>query len=433
MIDKLDDLRNGISNCLSNEKAYDLPNVCQRYSLGDGDESEAFQSKFKYVITRLKDKKEKFIVDLAKELINDYQSYQIGNSLNQYLEFQYYLLTELTRKEIIEKLKRLESISGSLDSNEFLLKAGLSNFIQPVSFDFFSIETEEKDPIQEILESRVLYEILDSQFFAFLEQLVHPILRNEQEVEKYLGMINPILGKDDFELVQSSFISGRPIYKVIQRNGVKGVVKNLIFASKNYKPEIVIEDALNNDLKIVKNEDSCLVYNRPITNDGLKWTDLVDWWATSNNSEKNAELAKILFSRLNESLDSTPEREFFKTYYYHYKNKLGKNLPALIPQVYLHYDPYTIRKHGIQYLLRQRMDFLMLFSNTKRVVIEIDGKQHYSDGNTASPKLYSEMVRLDRELKFLNYDVYRLGGYELTYDMENTTISFFDNLLEKYL
>jgi hypothetical protein len=305
--------------------------------------------------------------------------------------------------------------------------------VQTNSFDLFSLETEEKDPILDLLNGRILYKILDSQFFAFLEQLVHPVIRNEQDVKMYLKVINPVLAKDDFELVQSSFVSGRPIYKVIQRNGVKGVVKNLIFASKNYKPEIVIEDALNNDLKIVKNEDSCLVYNQAIPSDGLKWIDLVDWWAKINNSEKNAELAKGLFDRLNESLDSIPEKNFFKTYYFHYKDKLGKNLPALVPQVYLHYDPYTIRKHGIQYLLRQRMDFLMLFSNTKRVVIEIDGKQHYSEGDISSPKLYSEMVRLDRELRFLNYDVYRLGGYELTYERESTTLSFFDSLLEKYL
>jgi hypothetical protein len=433
MIDKLDDLRNSIASCLSGEKAYDLPKVCQRYSLDDGEESEAYHSKYKYVITRLKNKNEIFILDLAKELITDYQSYKIGNSLNQYQDLQFYKLTEITRNELVEKIKALENICGNLDSNEFLLKAGLSDFVQTNSFDLFSLETEEKDPILDLLNGRILYKILDSQFFAFLEQLVHPVIRNEQDVKMYLKVINPVLAKDDFELVQSSFVSGRPIYKVIQRNGVKGVVKNLIFASKNYKPEIVIEDALNNDLKIVKNEDSCLVYNQAIPSDGLKWIDLVDWWAKINNSEKNAELAKGLFDRLNESLDSIPEKNFFKTYYFHYKDKLGKNLPALVPQVYLHYDPYTIRKHGIQYLLRQRMDFLMLFSNTKRVVIEIDGKQHYSEGDISSPKLYSEMVRLDRELRFLNYDVYRLGGYELTYERESTTLSFFDSLLEKYL
>lgn len=433
MIEKLDDLRNSICNCLAVEKAYDLPIVCKRYSLEEGEESEAFLSKYKYVIKRLKDKEENFIIDLAKKLINDYQSYQIGYSLNQYLDLQFYKLSEITRKEIIKRLKSLENISGNLDPNTFLIKAGLFKYIQSTSLDFFSLEVEEKDPIQELLNGRILYEILDSQYFAFLEQVVHPLHSSEHEVDKYLEMLNPILNKDDFELVQSSFVSERPIYKVIQRNGVKGVVKNLIFASKNYKPEIVIEDALNNDLKIVKNEDSCLVYNRPLPNEGLKWIDLVDWWATINNSVKNAELAKRLYNRLTESLDSKPEKDFFKTYYFHYKNKFGKNLPALIPQVYLHYDPYTIRKHGIQYLLRQRMDFLMLFSNSKRVVIEIDGKQHYSEGDVASPKLYSEMVRLDRELRFLNYDVYRFGGYELTYDLENTTISFFDSLFEKYL
>lgn len=433
MIDKLDDLRDSISSCLAGEKAYDLPKVCQRYSLDDGEESEAYQSKYKYVITRLKNKKEAFILDLANELITNYQSYRIGNSLNQYLDCQFYKLTEITRNELVEKIKSLESTSGNLDSNEFLLKAGLSDFVQTNSFDFFTVETEEKDPILDLLNGRILYEILDSQFFTFLEQIVHPVIRNEQDVEMCLKFINPILAKDDFELVQSSFVSGRPIYKVIQRNGVKGGVKNLIFASKNFKPEIVIEDALNNDLKIVKNEDSCLVYNQAIPSSGLKWIDLVDWWSKINDSEKNAELAKGLFDRLNASLDSILEKNFFKTYYYHYKDKLGKNLPALIPQVYLHYDPYTIRKYGIQYLLRQRMDFVMLFSNTKRVVIEIDGKQHYSEGDIASPKLYSEMVRLDRELRFLNYDVYRLGGYELTYEMESTTLSFFDSLLEKYL
>jgi len=79
------------------------------------------------------------------------------------------------------------------------------------------------------------------------------------------------------------------------------------------------------------------------------------------------------------------------------------------------------------------MDFLILFSNSKRIVIEIDGKQHYADDDKASPKKYSEMMKLDRELRFLNYEVYRLGGYELTNDSETTTIEFINKLFEKHL
>src|SRR3546814_6890439 len=77
------------------------------------------------------------------------------------------------------------------------------------------------------------------------------------------------------------------------------------------------------------------------------------------------------------------------------------NIPALIPQVYLHYDPstqLTRRAAGESGspLARQRMDFLILFSSRHRVVLEVDGKQHYANGDTASPALYSEMVAEDR-------------------------------------
>jgi hypothetical protein len=56
----------------------------------------------------------------------------------------------------------------------------------------------------------------------------------------------------------------------------------------------------------------------------------------------------------------------------------GFDTPALIPQVYLHYDPYTRRAN--MPLTRQRMDFLLLLPHRRRVVIELDGIHHYADG-----------------------------------------------------
>src|SRR5439155_20343754 len=119
--------------------------------------------------------------------------------------------------------------------------------------------------------------------------------------------------------------------------------------------------------------------------------------------------------RLEDSLASEPEKLLFETYWG--LTFLGH--PALIPQVYLHYDPYTL-KHlpDGKRLPRQRMDFLMLFPNNVRIVLEVDGKQHYSKENEegqyiASPKLYAEMVAEDRRLKLAGYEIYRFGGYEL--------------------
>jgi hypothetical protein len=46
------------------------------------------------------------------------------------------------------------------------------------------------------------------------------------------------------------------------------------------------------------------------------------------------------------------------------------------------------------------MDFLMLLPRRVRVVVELDGKQHYSDEDgTADPARYAAMVREDRQLR----------------------------------
>lgn len=101
------------------------------------------------------------------------------------------------------------------------------------------------------------------------------------------------------------------------QGGVKGRVKNLIFASIGEKPEIVLRDSVNNDIQIVKNEQNCLVYDQPIPERGLLWKDLVEWWGNKNGNsalERNA-LEKSLYQRLLRSLTSSvPEQILFKTY-----------------------------------------------------------------------------------------------------------------------
>src|SRR6266567_679105 len=85
-----------------------------------------------------------------------------------------------------------------------------------------------------------------------------------------------------------------------------------------------------------------------------------------------------------------------------------------LSKTYLHYDPYTIKQlSNGKRLVRQRMDFLLLFSNHTRVVLEVDGKQHYSDNGMAKPSLYAEMAAEDRRLRLAGYEIYRFGGFEL--------------------
>ncbi|MET7543064.1 hypothetical protein [Streptomyces sp. NPDC005507] len=227
--------------------------------------------------------------------------------------------------------------------------------------------------------------------------------------------------------------------------GPSGSFKNLIFAADGEKPQIVLRDAVNNDVEIVRHADTCLVYTDPPPPQGLTWRQMVAWWTKNHQPDADAKSAADgLYRRLYRSLDSSPEQLLMITYCARYAEAGGFDLPALIPQVYLHYDPYS-RRSGKQSgaLYRQRMDFLLLAPDRSRIVIEVDGVQHYGIADPpdekgrvthrAVPRLYAEMVAEDRRLRLAGYEIYRFGGWELTTPGgEQILDAFFTELLARH-
>ncbi|MDF1631421.1 hypothetical protein [Mycoplana sp. MJR14] len=266
-----------------------------------------------------------------------------------------------------------------------------------------------------------------ARFAALLEEAVHPLSRSGDDQLQMIGAINKILERDGYELAQKSELSGHPIFgfRAIVR-GVGGRPKNLIFASRGKKPEIGFADAINNDIVILSGEESCLVYERPIGSNGLRWSELVDWWSDVTPGGNAASLG----ARLQESLASEAERRLFAGYFKAYRSDLGEVLPALLPQVYLHYDPAVVKtlRHRLP-LPRQRMDFLLLLPGRQRVVVEVDGQHHFAENDRPSLKIYAEMVSADRELRLAGYEVYRFGANELVgAGAEVRVTDFFDKL-----
>lgn len=301
---KPETLRSAIAGAVAELKAYDVPVECTRLGLGHGDESEAFGSKYRYVMKRLRLLDLPRLTDVARKFLDEYESHE---------------------------LERLLTSFGA--------------------------------------------------------------------------------------------------------QGVDGEFKNIIFAANGPKPQIVLLDAVSNQLRIVRNAEYCLTYTRPLSAAGLSWGDLVDWWQSANAapSDDRGMASQNLRSRLQESLASPPEHLLFETYCALYSHAGGFEMPALIPQVYLHYDPYTAAlRPGPGPLERQRMDFLMLLPHRERVVIEVDGSHHYSVDGKANPRLYSEMVSEDRRLKLAGYEVYRFGGHELTAQgAAHMVADFFRQLFER--
>ncbi|MEU7883485.1 hypothetical protein [Microbispora bryophytorum] len=220
--------------------------------------------------------------------------------------------------------------------------------------------------------------------------------------------------------------------------GVDGALKNIIFASNGPKPRIILHDAINNVIEVIENAQYCLFYDRPLEDSGLTWGDLLGWWkgACQLGHRSDREVGHHLYARLQESLSSPPETLLFRTYCERYGGDDGQDQPALLPQVYLHYDPRTRseRQGRPGALRRERMDFLLLLPHGVRIVIEVDGKQHYAEDDTASPRLYSEMVGEDRKLRLMGYEVYRFGGYELMQQGATEMVrNFFNELFERHI
>jgi very-short-patch-repair endonuclease len=65
-------------------------------------------------------------------------------------------------------------------------------------------------------------------------------------------------------------------------------------------------------------------------------------------------------------------------------------------------------------------------------VIEVDGKQHYSDDSGRSdPDRYAAMMQADRDLRLAGYEVYRFGSAELHEGSEKRIKDFFDRLFKR--
>src|SRR6266700_3633498 len=104
--------------------------------------------------------------------------------------------------------------------------------------------------------------------------------------------------------------------------GVRGTMKNLIFATTGPKPKIVLRDAINNDLEIVENGQHCLVYDQPLPDTGLTWRQLTAWWARNDglDGEEERSAAHVLYARLLKSMGRNgAERFVFERYCTRYR------------------------------------------------------------------------------------------------------------------
>lgn len=264
----LNSLKQQIASALAAEKAYNLPDLCSGLGLAPGDSEEAFASKYKYVLYRVEALTKDEAVTVAKKVLERFSSYRLEETLDLLVPLEG-VISAITRRDLINKLSDIGDLNGRLYINEFLQRTFPLSQIPYDDYRFQNLEEAVGQHMirnydwsyKDFLEFADYLKLSEHRFRTFLEQIVHPEVRTGDDQKRFVDLINPYLERDGFELCPVEETSGYPVYRIVKKGGVPGHCKNLIFAADGPKPELVLADALNNDIRITKNEEFCLVYD----------------------------------------------------------------------------------------------------------------------------------------------------------------------------
>lgn len=268
-----------------------------------------------------------------------------------------------------------------------------------------------------LFEALGCFEASNWRFASFLEDLVsHQVITDEDQQRRVVTAVTPPLREAHLQLREVDLDGGYPVFRLVPTGTTPTRPKSVIFASTR-RLDLRISSTLDNEIEVVDEADA-LIYDAPIGPEGLTWSHLLQWWIRHHPEQDPEAAKKALYARLIRSVPDTspPQQRLFKLYYRLHAPHIHE-LPALLPEVLMHWDHKTVRERGVAALLGQRMDFLLLPPNNHRVVLEVDGISHYVDERERpSPRRYAENARLDRDLRLRGYDVFRFGGAELQSD-----------------
>lgn len=271
----------------------------------------------------------------------------------------------------------------------------------------------------------------DRRFALFVEGLLSGSVNPKEARQRELAAaISPILARAGLKIVESGTTDGYPDFTIVAAGTRPRPAQLILFAGQHGKPSLRVRAVLDQSIEVLTGDDTVLAYDVPVSERGLTWREVESWWSRRQGIPAEQTKRELWRRLLRVCSDVSPaQRALFVAYYDYAKDH--DPLFALLPEVWLHWDPVSRRQRGEDAYLNQRMDFLMLLPGLRRVVLEVDGERHYAtSAHQPSPRIYSETTRGDRDLRLAGYEVYRFSGYELSEDRAANTVSeFFDRLL----
>lgn len=227
------DLRHLLASAIADAKAYDVPGLCRRLNLADGDDQEAFASKYKYAQKRLVEVSSEQVVASARQLAAEENHFELSEQLAKIDELKGPAITTLTRRRLIALFEG-RPLAREVEDIELIRGLWPIASLQPphpsdeaTLEDYLFRHTIRNDDLtqRDVLETLGLLTCSRAQLFKFLAAVTAPEARSETEQVELAGKIDTLLRHDGYTLALAGRILGSPFYAVrpAPTNGVETV------------------------------------------------------------------------------------------------------------------------------------------------------------------------------------------------------------------
>ncbi len=210
-----------LASAIADAKAYDVPGLCRRLSLREGDEQEAFASKFKYAHRRLMDVDAEQVLASARQLVDEEEHFEVSEQLALIDERSGPAVTTLTRRRLIALFERTP-LARDIDEMEVVRGVWpIGHLPAPAGNEELTLEgyllrgaflNDGLRPAD--LETLGLLRCSRSLLFRFLEAVTAPEARAGPEQIDLAERIDGLLKQDGFTLTVAGMMSGSPFYRV---------------------------------------------------------------------------------------------------------------------------------------------------------------------------------------------------------------------------
>jgi len=216
-------LRPLVADVLAQLKAHALPSVCERFGLAPGQEREAFTNgKTRYVLARLNALSDEQVLNVAREVVTAYPDAKLSEGI-EVLEQDGHLITDVTRLHLATAFEGFD-LGGERDTADLLARhfdptSKLSGYRHAIRYSWSNAEA---------LERLGFMSCSQAVLFAFLEDVLDPLRRDEAGQIALAGALNPILARDGYALRPSDVKSGYRVYLVQELPAGAGPADDLI-------------------------------------------------------------------------------------------------------------------------------------------------------------------------------------------------------------